>query len=328
MSSLEEIEPMIRIYRGDLKTKSNLQTISTISPTELTNLDDLQSENGISFLYVSPVPENEQTIFRNRHENLSRERIFASIVIKPVTIFELEMFLSEFYANTNEYANFLTRYLNERNIRKVVSISTFRRVYSAAPFEVSPAKGTYVLNRSRVHENTPFERARMLGSNWASNAGRKLVNYEYHTDHPFEPLRGKPIHFLHKDAGKLLWSYVEKKLQSIGIECITLQADTMSLAIKIYGPAGYYPMWEVGKINPEGDVVLNGSKAPMLSHNERFQTCDFSQGPQMFKLIGPTQSSPRYNWSKARAICSSVERRVGGRRKTRTNRKKRTTRKL
>ena len=342
MSNLSSIEDTIQI-RGILPDGS----IETITPSDLQSNSQLFPYERVKFTFVSPVPSKVQNLF-NSKTNLNTPRAFASVTIQPQKKGTFEGYLNtERYGNVEEYRSYLEPFLADEKVdtttgilKEVIILTEFRREYTPQSFNENRGKATYSLQRTNfrnaVRSTVKFERARLLNTNWGKNFGKKLLN----TNETARANKktGKEVFFLYKEAGVLLWDYVEKKLNAIGIKCIVLDADNLTLAYKIYGPSGYYPMLRLpsgennGLINTGNSrikitgnksekIMLNrwGMAEPPLSNEnkKRLITCDNTPGPKMFKLLD--DSTPTYDWSDIKSRCTGGT--TGGKRKTRKAKK-------
>jgi hypothetical protein len=143
-----------------------------------------------------------------------------------------------------------------------------------------------------------------------------------------EPLIGKKSYFLNPKAAKDLFMFTESFVKNIGFDVIVLQADSLSLAVKVYGPWGYYPVYktnrpgEENQINEMGVIRLLGDKVSNVqtlvrneANRKRLINCDTTFGPLMFKFINTdnfnanTKKQLIYNWTVEKKMCqnSSVE---------------------
>lgn len=337
MSNPLSIEDKIQI-KGILPD----QSIEAISPSELQSYSQLLPYARVKFTFVSPVPSKVQNLF-NSKTNLNTPRAFASVTIEPQKKETFEGYFStERYGNVEKYRSYLEPFLADEKVdtttqimKEVVILSEFRREYTPQSFNENRGKATYSLQRTNfrnaVRSTVKFERARLLNTNWGKNFGEKLLNTNETAR--VNKKTGKEVFFLYREAGELLWKYVENKLRNIGIKCIVLDADNLTLAVKIYGPDEYYPMLRLpseessGLITPTNSrIKITGNKSEKIMMNrwglteerlsnenkKRLTTCDNTPGPRMFKLLDG--STPEYDWSDITSRCGFKKK--GGKRKT------------
>ena len=127
-----------------------------------------------------------------------------------------------------------------------------------------------------------------------------------------EPYVGIDSYFFHPTAATELMKFYEAWVYSLGFKFSFRDADVLALATKIYGPAGYYPIWgtldkgrrtardgdtvilnagKVGRISPETSFMYN---MPYTQNNiQKLVTADTSNGPHMFKPL-PDGWMPRW----------------------------------
>jgi hypothetical protein len=352
MSSIQDIEPMIKVQgiRHD-------NTPVELNPTEITDISSLSSFRTINFFYVSPIPSNVQNKFVSRN-GLNTPRAFANVSIEFMNKENIESLINpESYLHTDSYGSLFTPYLDDSTFvngisQKVVMLSQWRKIFSDASLEENTTTGTYSLNRgsftNTARSITRFTRPKLFNTNWAKSFGIRLLNNS--ATRNAGKKTAKELYYLNDKAAKLVWFYVEQKLRAIGIDCIVLDADNLSLAVIFYGPNGYYPILKApgyntsNLTNAEGRIIITGEKSerimldkmgmlaimhmPELSNSERIslKTCENTPGPRMFKFINPSVTTPSYDWTEITRECFPNRTR-GGKRKTPVNRKKRTTRK-
>ncbi len=289
---------------------------------EITTYEQLHEFEEIKFELVSSVPTDVRSKLReNLRSNtasLNSLRTYASIRIQPRTKEHMDIYFDkEKKRNVEDYEPYLTPYLTEvfpnGVLKKIVLLSEFKRDYSSRSFEASKRTGTYLKNRGSIQANqrnsAQFKRAELLESNWETH--KDLVENTYRGTKT-----GKEVYFLHMGAAAKLWDSVEAKLKSIGIDCIILDADNITLAVKIYGPKkGYYPMWDKEQINEAGQITISGNKLgmflypdmfgePSANNIRKYKTCDYTNGPSMFKILKDGSEKPTYDkWESIKNQC-------------------------
>jgi hypothetical protein len=122
-----------------------------------------------------------------------------------------------------------------------------------------------------------------------------------------------------KTATKNLLLFVEQFMFTKGYSICILEADSLSLAYKVY--SSYYPIWRntetaIGtkkdEITINGIPTINGLHSTNVVNNilearepvKTLITCDNTSGPYMFKLLDPSTPSPVYNWSIVCKACN------------------------
>jgi hypothetical protein len=149
-----------------------------------------------------------------------------------------------------------------------------------------------------------------------------------------------------KTATKDLLLFVEKFMFTKGFSICVLEADSLSLAYKVYST--YYPIWRhtetaIGlkdEINTSGNPSINGMHSSDVvkaifndeEPDKTLITCDNTSGPYMFKLLDPSTPSPLYDWSLVCKACNpsnpaKCTKKSGGKR-TQKKRKNRKLRKM
>ena len=150
-----------------------------------------------------------------------------------------------------------------------------------------------------------------------------------------------------KTATKDLLLFVEKFMFTKGFSICFLEADSLSLAYKVYST--YYPIWRrnidtvMGRkdeIDTSGIPKINGMHSRKFVQailegrepDKTLITCDNTSGPYMFKLLDPSISSPLYDWSLVCNACNpgnpaKCSKKSGGKR-TQRKRKVRKSRKI
>jgi hypothetical protein len=308
---------------------------------DITTYEQLHEFEDIKFELVSSVPTNVRSKLRGNlgsdTPSLNALRTYASIRIQPRTKDHLDVYFNEEEKrNVRDYKDFFTPYLTNvfpnGVLKNIVLLNEFKREYSLRSFEASKTTGTYLIDKGSIKANqrntAQFKRAELLDANWDTH--KNLLESDYRGIRT-----GKEVLFFHTNAARKLWDSVEAKLKSIGVDCIILDADNMTLAAKIYGPnKGYYPMWNKDQIDESGKIVISGDKlamfkypdifgAPSANNITKYKTCDHTNGPSMFKIIKEGFQMPKYNWDSIRLQCGLTT--GGKRRKTRS--KKRSQRK-
>lgn len=306
---ITEVEPFIKIYKYQNKTRTEI-------PVKDLTKETIQEKNieKIRFQYVSPVPGAEKNLL-SKTNGLNIPRAFAELDIESLPNIERYLNPAERF-NLEDYKQYLEPYKNQ--LDKIVNLSSYTKVWSDKSLEDNNKSGTYAEStKSYKNQGVKFTKPQLLETN----------KQRYRLKNTF-------TRFLHADAAALIWDYVEEKLRSIGIECIILDADNLSLAYKIYGSKkGYYPMLKKLELNDNCKIKIDGSKSerllfpdPALNEPtplERFQleTCDLTQGPAMFKIIDPTKPKPpKFDWTETIYRCSKKI--GGGSRKRKIYRKK------
>ena len=295
---------------------------------EITSYDQLHEFEEIKFELVSDVSTNVRSKLRenlrSNTDSLNSLRTYASIRIEPRTIEQMGVYFNkEKKRNVEEYQEYFTPYLTEVYpngvLKNIVLLSEFKRNYSYRSFEASKRTGTYLKNKASINatQRNKFKRAELLESNWESH--KDLFESEYKGI-----TKGKEVYFLHMRAAANLWDSVEAKLKSIGIDCIILDADNITLAVKIYGPnKGYYPMWDKDQIDEAGKITISGNKLAMFTMDantyksyfdkepptaeniEMYKTCDHTNGPSMFKILKDGSKKPTYDkWESIKNQCN------------------------
>lgn len=346
MSSLQGIEPMIKV-QGIRHDNSEVE----LNASEITDLASISSFRTVKFLYFSPVPSNVQNKFTSRN-GLNTPRAFASVSIEFLNKQNIESLINPgTYLHTDSYASLFTPFLDDSTFingisQKVVMLSEWRKLYSITSLEEDATEATYSLNRrsltNAARSTAKFARPKLFNTNWAKCFGMRLLNKS--ATRNAGKSTAKELYFLNNEAAKVVWSYVEEKLRAIGVDCIVLDADNLSLAVLFYGPFGYYPIlkpstdFESNLTNAEGRIVITGEKSGAVmqakwgiselsnANLSALKTCENTPGPRMFKFINPSVRTPSYDWTEITRQCFPNRTR-GGKRKTRTNRKKHTTRK-
>ena len=149
-----------------------------------------------------------------------------------------------------------------------------------------------------------------------------------------------------KTATKDLLLFVEKFMFTKGFSICVLEADSLSLAYKVYST--YYPIWRRSDTAMGSKDEINNSGIPMINgmHSSNFIqaifegrepdetliTCDNTSGPYMFKLLDPSTPSPLYDWSIVCKACNpdnpaKCTKKSGGKR-TQRKRKNRKVRRM
>jgi hypothetical protein len=121
-----------------------------------------------------------------------------------------------------------------------------------------------------------------------------------------------------KTATKDLILFVEQFMFTKGFSICVLEADSLSLAYKVYST--YYPIWRrtetamgpKNEIDTSGNPSINGmhsskvfnAKTSGTEPDQTLITCDNTSGPYMFKLLDPSTPSPLYDWSIVCKACN------------------------
>jgi hypothetical protein len=344
-ASRENIQVIGLKYSGN-----NRETILNFE--DLITYDQLKDFEDVRFNILSPVPGDIRSKLRanmrSNTESLNTPRIFATVKIQRLKQENLNRYIDpDIRRNASEYLQIFEPYLqndkvyNDGVLKNIVLLNEFKKVYSSKSFECNRKYGTHILNRNSTNKSQitekNFKRAELLETNWSKPNYKHLLERKPEG----EPEVGKEVLFLHTTAASNLWNKVEKKLKDIGIHCIILDADNLTLAYKIYGKKNkYYPMWKKEELNENGEVNISGDKLSKLSQEDelgpelraelglppmeevsennirRLKTCTNTQGPSMFKFIIPDVQVPSYNWDSIEAQCTTQN---GGKRgKTRS----------
>lgn len=287
--------------------------------------------------FISGIPDSEIAKLKNGFNvrNLKKPRAFAEIVLKKM---KAENFYGPYlnpakHPMANEFLPFFSSYMEldketfkpeyvkDSFLTFVIDLQEFKRIYEPVSLEKNASKGTYAMDpKSFKTKNVDMLSTKLLNENWSKPAMRTEFKNESSKDG--EPPIGKKSYFLNPSAAKDLFFFTEAFLKKIGFDVIVLKADTMSLAVKVYGPWGYYPMYKNDdtevEVNNDGNILVSGNKienvASKINSNEkakRLLTCDYTSGPFMFKFLN-TDPVPvnirkglKYNWLQEQIMCKN-----------------------
>jgi hypothetical protein len=286
--------------------------------------------------FISGIPEEEIAKINTRFDRaqLKNPRPFAEIHLKKVRAdsFFGPYLNPETHPMADRYLPFFSRYLNEDGqtikpefiqngfLTFAVDLQEFKRIYEPIGLENNPSKGTYGMNVASFKKQNgrpivEMLETKLLNDNWSKESmQRKFMNASSIRGQP--PI-GKKSYFLNPKAAKELFMFTERFLKEIGFDVILLKADTLSLAVKVYGPWGYYPMYRINspgienEINNLGIIQNLGNKVFNLqshllteANKKRLVSCDYTSGPLMFKFIN-TERRLSYNWTVEKKICKN-----------------------
>lgn len=303
------------------------------------NKSDFFCYDKIKLKFVSGIPDAEIAKLANGFSSaeLQRPRAFAEIVLRkmradslygpylnPETHPTADSYLPFFLPYMNpDKQTFKPEYVKDGFLNFVIDLQEFKRVYEPISIENNASKGTYAMNKASFikKEEVIMLPTKLLDTEWMSKANlrNKLKNASSRNG---ELPIGKKTYFLNPTAAKNLFFHTEKFLKEIGFDVIVLKADTMSLAVKVYGPWGYYPTYwnKPGEqeINNDGDILVSGSKIGEVqskihskNNRKRLLTCDNTSGPFMFKFINtryvPEELQPKlkYEWINENIMCKN-----------------------
>ncbi len=277
-------------------------------------------QDKLKLSFYSPIPDSEKKLL---HEDLQANpdinipRIFASVTLEKLTKDYLNKYLNpDTIQNLNDFKQSFVPYLNKDNTVKeqyitdeklnfILIVSEFRREYSEKSLENDKKEGNYITESRSFKKNVSanFEQPKLLEENKSRLKKSNLLSKN-------------KIHFLHPKAARELWNFMETKLKSLGIDCILLDADTLSLALKVYGRWGYYPIWTKDAYNKNNKNNLNlllGTKSRVLFDNpnmneknkQKYRTCDLTHGPAMFKFLDKNKMPKPYSWALEGIQCAT-----------------------
>ncbi len=336
----------IKVLIYGKKTDSRSEPEVLLGYSSQVNKKDFWCYKIITLKFISGIPDEEIAKLQNTFpsENLKKPRVFAEIDLQKFGVDNLfNAYLSpQRHPMSADFLPFFSHYMNpdKTSFKKeyqhngyltfAIDLQDFRRIYKPQGIENNASIGTYAMNKSSFKENAfemengvKFLPTKLLDDDWRNEKIKS--KFKNSSSREGEPLIGKKSYFLHPKAGRFLYELTEKFLRDIGFDIIFLQADTLSLAYKVYGPLGYYPLYQKGvdgvvdQVNNEGWIKITGSKmgneSEVLSriHSEnnkkRLLTCDYTFGPQMFKFINEEHVDPslrkklKYQWFDERIEC-------------------------
>jgi hypothetical protein len=275
--------------------------------------------------FLSPVPDTIQRSLRAATRNLEKQRVFATLTLEPIYAggFYSTYINPETHRFAGEYASIFSRYFTGDTVKPEYTygsfinfgmlITEFKRVYTPRSIEENQSSATYAMRTTTFQDPVPkFEETKLITQDWSRLTNLLNNNATAASKIP----RGKLTKFLHPTAAKNLFDFTEVLLAQLGFDMIVLEADTMSLAVKVYGNWGYYPLWTNDQMNEDETIVLKGDKVqgsseigqPYYTMEARrpFINCDSSSGPWMIKVINPAlPKPPKYSWNLEKLICET-----------------------
>lgn len=306
--------------------------------TSQVDKSDFFCHERIILKFISGIPDEEKNklVARYNRGKLDVPRVFAKIILEKMkanTVFGPYL-NPETHPTAESYLPFFSRYMNaDRETFKsefikddyltfIIDLQEFKREYEPISIENNASKATYAMNQaSFINAGVQMSPTKLLDTEWDYKPllSSKLKNASSRNG---EIPIGKKTYFLYPAAAKKLFFYTEDFLKKIGFDVIVLKADTMSLAVKVYGPWGYYPTYwnKPGEkeINNDGNIIVSGSKIGSLeskirskNNRKRLLTCDNTSGPMMFKFINTRYVAKelipklKYEWLNEEIMCKN-----------------------
>lgn len=285
------------------------------------NKNDILIDNAIRIVLEGPIPDVTRNLLRQNRAEYNTVRIWSEMEIEPIraeTFYNQNLnpervYSEEYSALFNEYMSGTTvkpEYVQGRYINFGISVKELRNIYTVDLLD-NASTGTYTTHQELFTRDQQFKPTKLLNDDWRTRAEEGNNNLLMETRRG-EPPVGRNSFFFHPTAAAELTRFYEQWIHSLGFAFSFLDADVVALATKVYGPAGYYPIWtrpgqlgrtvkdgnavildagKVGRISPETSIVFG---LPYNEGNvERLVTEDTSTGPHMFKPL-PNGWMPRW----------------------------------
>ena len=279
--------------------------------TERLTKDRVMSATEIKFVLYGPIPDEiRNTLAEPDKPDYKKDRDWAHIIFGPIPVDSFyDRYLNpENVRNVETYKHLFSeyitnktvneKYINNGNITFASKSNEFKYIYSTDILN-NPESGTYTVCGEMFREKPKFNPTKLLPLNWdlRERAGENNLR-----KNPSEkPAEGIDSFTLNPKAAQELQKYYETWANTIGLDFLFRDANNLSLAIKVYGPGGFYPIWRVqsdadtAAQTLDNKIIVNASELENIivaekqgKLNLKDITCENNNGPRMFKIL-PTK---------------------------------------